>query len=417
MKKTNENGAALVTIIILVLLIIISIEVGIFFHAKNQKQKEMQAASASEQDADAELTVGEAQDETEEPAEEKEEEENTNEVSAEDTKVKNEVKNETKTENKVKDTNTTKTQTKKTSSKGKELDYIKSDVKKLEKVYSDDEFDVYTFGGEVVLKQGESTTDLKDALESGAVKISSITKIVKSDAQANNCRTNFYSDGGSTEYIYKDVTILVTNRLLEEKHSIVFAVGTYGADGILNTFDRLLTHEYTGSEYEKGLGEQAKLLHKAYDNLWIIDDGRKAMFYIKPGTTEVIGDIEEGDTINIVYSGSDAVDLNNRFYEYSKYTKSGNDYIKASINYYKNKPSNEEVIEKTLVKKLGDRLWVIDDPNPTDYSKGWVYIQDSSSIIGDIKEGDTFYITSGTVAMSGTGYVELKDVYKVEKAE
>lgn len=413
-RKTNENGAALVTIIILVLLIIISIEVAVFFHAKKQKEEELSKAKL---EAESSLTVGEAQDEEEDTSKE---DKDTNKVSIVDTKVKNEVedevKNEVKDENTSKDTNTTKTSSKKKSGSGKELNYVETDVIELIHVYSDDEYDVYTYGGTVTLNDGTNETPLKDALESGDLKISTIIKKVKSDAQSKNCRTDFYSDGGSTEYIYKDVTILVTNRLLEEKHSIVFGIASHGAAGILNQFERLLEHKYTGSEYEKGLGEQATLLHKAYDNLWIIDDGRKAMFYVKDDT-EIVGNIEEGDKINIVYSGIDKVDMNNRFYEYSKYTKNGGDYIPTSINYYKNKPSNEEVIEKKLVKKLGDRLWVIDDPTPTDYSKGWVYIKDASNIIGEIKEGDSFYITSGTVAMSGTGYVELKDIYKIEKAE
>lgn len=84
------------------------------------------------------------------------------------------------------------------------------------------DFEVYTFGGDVsITVEGNMTYSLEDALNQKIITVQDIIDQAKMDEKYGICETGYYSDGGSTEYLYKDYTILKYNTLDGNKDLVI----------------------------------------------------------------------------------------------------------------------------------------------------------------------------------------------------
>lgn len=97
-------------------------------------------------------------------------------------------------------------------------------VKQIAKInqFDNTDFEVYTLGGDVTITiEQDMVYSLEDALNQKIITVNSILEQAKLDEEYGICETAFYKDGGSTEYRYKDYTILKFNTLDGNKDLII----------------------------------------------------------------------------------------------------------------------------------------------------------------------------------------------------
>ena len=81
---------------------------------------------------------------------------------------------------------------------------------------SSDKYDysVCTFGGDVTITiEGDMVYSLEDALSQNVISVEDILNQAKMDETYGLCESGYCLDGGSTEYLYTDYTILKYNTL------------------------------------------------------------------------------------------------------------------------------------------------------------------------------------------------------------
>ena len=80
------------------------------------------------------------------------------------------------------------------------------------------DYNVCTFGGDVTITIEEDMVySLEDALSQNVISGEDILEQAKMDERYGLCEKGYYMDGGSTEYVYSDYTILKCNTLNENK--------------------------------------------------------------------------------------------------------------------------------------------------------------------------------------------------------
>lgn len=97
-------------------------------------------------------------------------------------------------------------------------------VKQIAKInqFDNTDFEVYTLGGDVTITiEQDMVYSLEEALNQKIITVNSILEQAKLDEEYGICETAFYKDGESTEYRYKDYTILKFNTLDGNKDLII----------------------------------------------------------------------------------------------------------------------------------------------------------------------------------------------------
>lgn len=69
-------------------------------------------------------------------------------------------------------------------------------------------YNVYTYGGSVLIKDDNAEYEFKEAIEKNIITIDEILNKAKEDSQNQICTEEIYYDGGSLQYRYSDYTIL-----------------------------------------------------------------------------------------------------------------------------------------------------------------------------------------------------------------
>ena len=134
-----------------------------------------------------------------------------------------------------------------------ELVYNQNDKKELTKIIDKNsseyyDFDIYTYGGDVLININDKSYDLKEALLQNIISVDDILDKAKNDVQNNVCTEGEYLDGGSIEYYYEDYTILKCHKEDIVKGTIRedFVIGM--KKEILNKVDAILDEKTTLSD-------------------------------------------------------------------------------------------------------------------------------------------------------------------------
>ncbi len=92
----------------------------------------------------------------------------------------------------------------------------------IKTVFNTGEYEVKTFGGDVqVVIDDDMVYNLEDALSKKVITPDDILEQAKIDAKYGICQSDSYDDGGSTEFMYKDFTILKLNTLDGDKDLVI----------------------------------------------------------------------------------------------------------------------------------------------------------------------------------------------------
>ena len=113
-------------------------------------------------------------------------------------------------------------------------------IKIIDKNFSKDyDFDVYTYGGDVLININGKSYDFKEALLQNIISIDNILEKANDDAQNDICTEAKYLDGGSIEYWYSDYTILKYNKeYIGKNNRKDFVIGM--KKEIINKVDEIL---------------------------------------------------------------------------------------------------------------------------------------------------------------------------------
>lgn len=104
----------------------------------------------------------------------------------------------------------------------------------IKEIYDNGEYKIKTFGGDVsITMENDMVYTLKDALNQGIITCDDIINQAKKDEKYGICSSGYYKDGGSTEYLYKEYTILKLNTLDGDKDLVI---GMQGA--IINSYNK-----------------------------------------------------------------------------------------------------------------------------------------------------------------------------------
>lgn len=100
--------------------------------------------------------------------------------------------------------------------------YIQRKDTGVDKINSEEEFDIYVVGGNVTIaKNNEEPKDFSEAIEAKYISIDEILEQAEIDSKYGICRRGFYSDGGTVEYSYQDYTLIKANTLAGNKDFII----------------------------------------------------------------------------------------------------------------------------------------------------------------------------------------------------
>ena len=108
-----------------------------------------------------------------------------------------------------------------------ELTYMQRKDMGVEQIAKENQFDnsdfgVYTFGGDVnITIEKDMVYTLEDALSNNVITVQDILVQAKQDEKYGICEIGYFSDGGSTEYLYDDFTILKYNTLDGNKDLVI----------------------------------------------------------------------------------------------------------------------------------------------------------------------------------------------------
>ena len=99
-----------------------------------------------------------------------------------------------------------------------DLTYVRDNSNEINTIISKNFSDTYdynicTFGGDVTITYKNKKYSFGDALEMGYVTIGDILDQAEIDSNLGKCEVKLYEDGGSTEYVYSNFTILKFNQL------------------------------------------------------------------------------------------------------------------------------------------------------------------------------------------------------------
>ena len=106
------------------------------------------------------------------------------------------------------------------------LSYIQRKDLGKKYIYDTGDYLVKTFGGDVSITiENDMVYSLEDALKKNVITADDILKQAEMDSKYGICQRGYYSDGGSTEYMYnnnqENYTILKLNTLNNEKDLVI----------------------------------------------------------------------------------------------------------------------------------------------------------------------------------------------------
>jgi len=277
----------------------------------------------------------------------------------------------------------------------------------------DSEYSVINFGGESKIVINDNKYDLEEALNSGYIDVKTILDKLKNDDDNSRCLADSFMDGGSREYNYENMTVIVTNRLFEEKHEIIFGPSNKEIDGVFNAYLKIKENQYTGSDYTDGMGISMYLSQIVNDNLWIVkDQERTTMNYLIKidKNIEIASDIKEGDKINLVFSGQ-----YEDGYWFMEARRFGEDSSAIELTIFNDETEADKNGARTVIDEiLGERCWLVHDIENSDSIEMFIIGDKEYKLNGDsIQVGSRF--KAGSVIGASSKY--LKDVTKIEKAK
>ena len=92
----------------------------------------------------------------------------------------------------------------------------------LKKVANENDYSIYTYGGDVTITiENDMVYKLEDALSKVIITSEDIIKQAEVDCKYGICEKRYYSDGGSVEYGYSNYTILKYNTLNGNKDLVI----------------------------------------------------------------------------------------------------------------------------------------------------------------------------------------------------
>ena len=87
--------------------------------------------------------------------------------------------------------------------------------------FDNNDFEVYSYSGNIKVTINEKTYELKEALENDILTVNDILEQINMDVLYGICEKTSYDDGGSIEYYYDNYTILKYNTLDGNKDLII----------------------------------------------------------------------------------------------------------------------------------------------------------------------------------------------------
>lgn len=286
--------------------------------------------------------------------------------------------------------------------------------KEINVIYDvDSNYDVVDFGGKSMVVVNGNEYSLSEVLKCGYIFIDSIIAKLQKDEEDGKCIADSYLDGGSREYNYDNMTVIVTKRLFEEKHEIIFAPTNSEINGVFNTYETLKQNQYTGSDYNDGIGISMYLKQIVNDNLWIVteDKDTTAIFLIKiDSKTEVDSNIKEGDRVNIVFSGQ--YEDGYSYMELRGFGSENSDNIELII-YNDEEEAKEKGATFVVDEILGERCWIAHNESSS-IGEEMVIVGEKYQLSGDSLQVGSRFRPGGIIGGSNR---YLKDVTKIEKAK
>jgi len=91
------------------------------------------------------------------------------------------------------------------------IKYTSNNDEEIKELFNMEDHKIYSFGGDVDIIINNTKYSLEDALNQGLINEQDILEQVQNDTNNNLCQKMMIYDGGSTEYMYSDYTILKMN--------------------------------------------------------------------------------------------------------------------------------------------------------------------------------------------------------------
>lgn len=274
-------------------------------------------------------------------------------------------------------------------------------------------YNVYLLGGDVTINVGEKDKSLEDALNDKDITTDDIILQLEKDVENDKCKENFYLDGGSKDYFYEDFTVVVTARLVGNEQDIAFMRKGYS----LNSFERMLENDYSGSDYQKGIGMQYTVKEVINDNLLLVYFDENSYYFVD--TTDLDFDTQKcnvGDKLDIVYSGSYEDAEEYTVSKYKAFNRSTYKTVPVKITIMEEFQSENQNLNR-IDEIIGERLWVVSSDN-SEY-KDYLIIDEDDIIEGTPKVGA--YINASKINENemvtgeyGGSIYYLKDVTRIE---
>ena len=127
--------------------------------------------------------------------------------------------------------------------------YIQRKDTGVDKINSEEEFDIYVVGGNVTIaKNNEEPKDFSEAIEAKYISIDEILEQAEIDSKYGICRRGFYSDGGTVEYSYQDYTLIKANTLAGNKDFIIAPPNMIWSEISINRFSEDFCFQLTEEE-------------------------------------------------------------------------------------------------------------------------------------------------------------------------
>lgn len=175
--------------------------------------------------------------------------------------------------------------------------------------FGDYDFNILTYGGDVSFTfDTDMVYTFEDALKEKVVTVDKILEQARIDSEYGICEEGYYSDGGSTEYLYDDYTILKYNTLDGRKDLVIGIKGQIindVNDVIEEVSDIPYTFEAEIKEVKEYNGKYSLLVNGDDTHIgeyWCSIRETTKLFDAENNEIEVT-DLKEGQNVSITYAG------------------------------------------------------------------------------------------------------------------
>lgn len=259
-------------------------------------------------------------------------------------------------------------------------------AKKIKELSKGKKYSICSFGGDPKIVADGAEFNLSDDIDVN-VSVLEILHQLEKDANAGLCYSNYFvEDGDYREYVYRDTTVIVANKFTVEEPEIVFAPSKSEWSDVTSVYFTVKSANYTGTDYDEGLGINCKLENMINDNLWMVsiktmddkkidqyverykktfslyrdvdeeDIERARSNYIEQSIThylmdlsdvsDIERDVSEGDTLAVVFSGE--YDEGYSSVEFEESTRDPSSHV----TYSRVKDESQYVRDKYIVDKV-----------------------------------------------------------------